>query len=384
MKIEELPTPALLLDLDVLESNLRTMQDRAGDLGVRLRPHAKTHKCAEVARLQLRFGAKGLTVATLAEARAFLDAAVTDLTWAFPIVPGRIGEAAGLDARARRLEAEGRLRVTVDDGAALDALEGHGHPFHVWLEIDSGYGRTGVDPDSESLVALAERLAGSSLLVFEGLLTHGGQAYEVPGREALRAAAEEERSVTVAAAERLRATGVEVPAVSVGSTPGASAAERMDGVDEIRPGNYAFHDLTQVELGSCEVGDCALTVAATVVSSPPGADRCVLDAGALALSKDPGPGPGRRSRPDSAPEPDVPCMGRLFEDHTAYREGRLSERVRLVSLSQEHGKTEGRLPWGSRVRVLPNHSCLVTPLFDEFAVVRDEKVVDHWPIRRER
>lgn len=363
--IHDLPTPALVVDLEVLQRNLERMAQRASDLGVSLRPHIKTHKCLEIGRLQREAGARGITVSTLEEARAFARDGFEDMTWAFPVIPGRIAEAA-------RIDRDARLRVLVDAAGAVERLEASGHPFHVWIKVDCGYGRAGVDPRSPGLLELARRITGSESLVFDGLLTHSGQAYHARGRRALAAAAEEERSVMAGAAGRLRDAGLEVPAVSVGSTPAMSAARSLEGIDEARPGNYAFYDYTQVALGSCTAADCALTVVATVVSSRPGSDHSVLDAGALALSADPGPEP---------PEGEMRSMGRLYEDYAA---GVLRDDVRLVALSQEHGVVRGPLPYGARVRVLPNHSCLAAACFDAYHVVVGEEVVDRWPIHRER
>lgn len=171
-------------------------------------------------------------------------------------------------------------------------------------------------------------------------------------------------------ADRLRSEGITVPAVSVGSTPALSAVERLDGVTEVRPGNYCFYDFTQVTLGSCGVRDCAVTVLASVVSCRPGGGCSVVDAGALALSKDTGPDrPGRSS------------MGEVFLDYAA---GTLDPEARLVSLSQEHGILSVPRPVGSRVRILPNHSCLTVAQFDEYNVVRGDQVVDRWKIWRGR
>ena len=149
-----------------------------------------------------------------------------------------------------------------------------------------------------------------------------------------------------------------------------TAARRLDGVNEARPGNYAFYDYTQSVLGSCIVGDCAVTVLASVVSSQPGAPHCVIDAGALALSKDTGPEHGPH-----------PTMGELFAD---YPRGALHAGRWVTSLSQEHGILNARLPVGERVRILPNHSCLTVACFDEYHVVRGDEVVDRWKIWRGR
>src|SRR5688572_21056106 len=227
-----LPTPALLLDLDVLERNLARMQARCDALGVALRPHVKTHKCIEIGRMQRDLGARGITVATLEEARAFADAGFDDITWAFPVIAGRIGEARAIAERST-------LRLLVDSRAAVDALERYGFPFHVWLEVDSGDHRSGVDPDSDSAPELARAQADSAGLLFDGILPHAGHAYRASDEAARWGVAGEERDVMTMLASRLRDVGIEVRAVSVGSTPGMTAVDHLRGVSETRPGNYA-------------------------------------------------------------------------------------------------------------------------------------------------
>ena len=362
--IADLPTPALLLDIGRLESNLERMAARARALGVALRPHVKTHKCIEVARLQRSLGATGITVSTLHEAAAFADHGFDDITWASPVCLPHVTEATELASRVM-------LRVVVDSPDAVARLRETGHPFSTWLDVDCGYHRTGVDPEGELAVSLARDIHDSPKLHFDGILTHSGHAYHARGRDAVRRVAEEERAVMVKFAGRLRGEGgLEVSRVSVGSTPAASLVECLDGITEMRPGNYALYDFTQVTIGSCEARDCALTVLATVVSSQPGSGHCVVDAGALALSKDPGP-------------KDLPraTMGEIFENYAA---GTLNPNVRVVAVSQEHGIVNGRLPVGSQVRILPNHACLAVALHDRFHAVREDRVVDSWKIWRGR
>lgn len=358
--VSDLPTPALLLDLEVLRENLARMADRCRSLDVALRPHFKTSKCVEVARLQRELGAGGFTVSTLEEARVLFDHGFDDLTWAFPVIPSRLSE-------ARELAERGRLRLTVDSPEAVAALEASGHPFHVWLEVDCGGHRSGVDPPSDRALDLAWRLASSRTLSFDGLLTHSGQAYQARGRAELERVLETERRAMVELAQRLGSAGIEVAGVSIGSTPAMSVAESLPGVTEARPGNYAFHDYTQVQIGACRVADCAVTVLSSVVSCQPGAAHSVLDAGALALSKDAGPEAG--------------CMGRLLDDA---RPGKLRWDAKLVSLSQEHGVADAPLVVGSKVRILPNHSCLTAACWDEYHVVQGDRIVDRWKIWRHR
>jgi D-serine deaminase-like pyridoxal phosphate-dependent protein len=355
-RLEDLPTPALLLDLDRLDANLEWMAQRAHQLGVSLRPHIKTHKCIEIAQRQVDLGARGLTVSTLYEARLFADHGFSDLTWAFPLVPGRQREAVDLAGRVD-------LGLTIDSPEALDALEATGRPLRVLIKVDCGYHRAGVDPEGPEVVELTQRITASPRLAFGGLLTHSGHAY----KEDRLTVARQERDVMVRCAERLRATGFDVPVLSVGSTPAMTAVDSLEGIDEMRPGNYAFYDGTQVVLGSCAARDCAVTVLTSVVSSPAGGDHSVVDAGALSMSQDPGRG-------DSG-------FGRVFAD---YESGSLHPEIRLKSLSQEHGIVSGRPEVGTYLRVLPNHSCLTVAQFDEYQVVRGDDVIDRWKVWRGR
>jgi D-serine deaminase-like pyridoxal phosphate-dependent protein len=376
-KLEALPTPALLLDLDVVENNLRAMQARATRLGVALRPHVKTHKCVELARQQRALGAKGLTVSTIAEARALVDAGFDDLTWA---LPNPIAHVDALLALAHRAT----LRVLVDDLATtrvLDERATHaGVVLPTWIEVDSGQHRSGLDPRAPDVAALVRFVSTARGLALDGLLTHAGQSYGARSRDALRAIARHERDVMVELARRLRAEGLEPGKLSIGSTPTMSVAEDLTGIDEIRPGNYVFHDLTQVALGSCALADCGVTVLASVISHPPGASHFVTDAGALALSKDPGPVGHLSHRPG---------MGAVLADHAGLA---IDASVWVDTLSQEHGvvaaesaaQLAGRFRVGSRVRILEHHSCLTAAQFDAYHVVRGDDVVDVWPIHRAR
>ncbi len=252
----DVETPALLLHLDVVERNVEHMAARARQLGVALRPHAKTHKCVEVGRLQLEHGARGLTVSTLVEAEVFARAGFNDLTWAFPIDPSHIPHA------CRIAEATGTtLRVAVDDEHTARALAGSG--LHVWLKVDSGLHRAGVDPASPYALKVAAELGKERGLVFDGILTHSGHAYRTTSKAEAAQVAEQERSVMVGFAERLRDAGVPVQEVSVGSTPAMAAVQDLAGVTEARPGNYVFYDRTMVLIGCCETADVGVTVTGT-------------------------------------------------------------------------------------------------------------------------
>jgi len=366
--VHDLSTPAAVVDLDVLERNCRAMAARARDLGVALRPHVKTHKCVEAARLQAAGAPARLTVSTLAEAAFFARAGFDDLTWAVPVAPHRIAEALDL------ADAVGTLHLFVDHESTRERLDraarDRGLRAAVFLKVDCGYHRAGVDPAAPASVDLARRIADSPGLALAGVATHAGHAYACRDRAAILAVARAERDVTAAFAETLRAAGIDVPVVSVGSTPTMAVVDRLDGVDEIRPGNYAFFDVFQATVGACALDDVALSVLGSVIGSYPERRGLVLDTGGTALSHDPGP---RHVDPDCGYGIVRPLPG-----GTAFGD------LRIAALSQEHARVTlpadlPRLPApGERVRVLPNHACMAAGLFDRYHVVRGENVVDVW------
>ena len=349
MQIEELDTPAVLIDLDVLEGNVRRMAERAAACGVALRPHGKTHKLIEVARLQRDAGARGMTLAKLGEAEAFAAAGFDDIFVAYPVV-GALKARRAL-ALARRV----RLAVGVDspEGAlTLSAVfaEG-GNSLDVLLKVDVGYHRVGVPP--EHALETAIRIAELPGLRLRGIFTHAGQGYAAETPTAVQAAGHVEGATLAQTAEELRRAGLAIEVVSVGSTPTAPHAMGMAGVTECRPGNYVYHDASQVSLGTCGLEDCALTVLATVVSTP-APERAVLDAGSKTLSSDP-------LRPVAGGHGWI-----------------LGTRSRLSALSEEHGWVSvapgDELRVGQRVRVLPNHACVVANLHDRLMGVRAGRV----------
>jgi len=345
MHLDDLPTPSALVDLDRLESNAKRMAEKATRLGVRLRPHVKTHKCIEAARIQtdLHFG--GLTVSTLAEAQAFAAGGFSDITYAVPIAPQKIGDAADLHTEI------GNLNLLVDHPDTVHAVEevaaSRGITLPVYLEIDCGGGRSGVDPASDIAQILVRRLADSESIDFRGLLTHAGHAYRARSRSEAYEVACEERNLMTAIAAEIRDLGVEIPEVSVGSTPTLRAIDDLTGVTEARPGNYVFFDAFQAAIGSCDLDDVAFSALATVISVDTERGRAIVDAGALALSKDPGP-----THVDSECGFGLPVT--LEDQHPL-------PGLRLIGLTQEHGTLTGpgveALHPGTRLRIVPKRPC---------------------------
>lgn len=372
MKICDLKTPCAIIDLDRLEANAERVADKAHQLGVRLRPHIKTHKSVDAARIQTSGHFGGITVSTLAEARAFADAGFSNITWAVPAPTDRFDECADLQ---RRLDS---FRLLIEHGETLHELERFATAqwitFSALLEVDCGYHRTGVDPESGEAVAMAHALKVSPLVSFEGILTHAGHAYNCRTPDEVLDVAHQERDVMVGFADRLRATGIEVDEVSVGSSPTFAVVDDLKGVTEVRPGNSLLFDRFQASIGSCALHDVALSVMARVIGVYPNRRELVINAGGLALSRDPGP---------THLEPDC-GYGVVVDGPDQKPIGHLS----ITSLSQEHGRVQSdrdlEETWrpGMPVRILPNHACLTAAAYDRFHVARGDEVVDEWPTVR--
>lgn len=356
MHLADLPTPALILDRGKLEANCARMRERCRALGVGLRPHMKTLKSIEAARIAIEPAHGGIAVSTLKEAEYFAGHGIADLQLAVCITPDKLPRAAAIARSAPRF---GFFVDCVETARAVaDFALGNGIAFRVWIEIDSGEHRTGARPESEELLVLARALDG----LLAGVATHGGHSYRERSPEAIAAVAEQERSAVTQAAERLRATGFGVPGVSAGSTPTAVHARSGDGLTELRPGVYMAGDLFQAAIGSLAPEDIAATVLATVISHDRRQGRMVIDAGGLALSKDRSTG--------------AVAGGDMGYGLLADIKGRPLDGVTVAAVHQEHGEVPvtdpslfDRFPVGSRVRVLPNHVCMTTAMYDRYLLV---------------
>jgi D-serine deaminase-like pyridoxal phosphate-dependent protein len=330
--------------------------------GVSLRPHLKTAKSADVARLATAGEAGGITVSTLAEAEYFADRGFLDLTFAVGITPEKLERVAALSIRGVK------INVITDDIETARIVGAHPAQFKAFIEIDSGGGRAGVDPNGDDLLEIGRALGEKRA----GVLTHAGHSYEGRTVEAIKKVAEQERVSVVTAAERLRAAGMSCTTVSVGSTPTMTHAERMDGVTEARPGVYMFHDVFQVIIESCTRDDIAVTVLASVIGRRPSKNRFVMDAGALALSKD---------RSTAATDEDA-GYGLVWDIDGQPSLGECS----IESVAQEHGVATSAKPLpfdklhvGTKVRIAPNHACITAAAHDRYYVVDGSReVIAEW------
>ncbi|HEX8142999.1 MAG TPA: alanine racemase [Pyrinomonadaceae bacterium] len=370
-KLDELKTPGLLLDVERVKRNALKIGARVRALGAKLRPHVKTHKCVEVARIQTEGHDGALTVSTLAEARAFIAHGFTDITYAVPIEPGKFDEAIRLAGDCERLALitdDAEIPPLLDDAARLA-----GARLDIFLKVDCGYHRCGVEPSAPEALEIPRRINDSSNLNFAGILTHAGHSYHCRSREEVLGVARHERDLMKDFAARLRDLGLPVPTISIGSTPTITSIDHLQGIDEARPGNYIFFDLFQTAIGSCDLDDCALSVLASVVHRDRTRRKVVIDAGAIALSKDRG-----------AVELDSSSGYGQVLDMEGNHLG-----LRVNALSQEHGEisveeesTLDRLKVGTRLRVLVNHSCLTAAQHAFYNVLVDGHVVDRWQIQR--
>ena len=371
MTIEELKTPSLLLDIARVRRNAERISETAKRNNVRLRPHVKTHKCVEVGRIQTEGHGGAVTVSTLEEARAFARGGFTDITYAVPVDSGKFAAAIEI------LRSGPKLNLLTDDletAAALDEASGKARiRFDVLVKIDCGYHRAGVEPHTNEAVEIPRLISKAKNLNFAGILTHAGHSYNATTKEEIVEIARQERDLMVEHAGRLRADGIEVPTVSIGSTPSITHVDHLEGIDEIRPGNYILFDAFQATLGSCGFQDTALTVLTAIVHKDPYRRKMIVDAGAVALSKDRGP-----------VDLDPGCgYGRVLD-----LDGK-DTGMRVAGLSQEHGRVEAGdsevfdgLKVGDRLQILANHSCLTAAQHSHFNVVENGQIVNRWEIHR--
>jgi D-serine deaminase-like pyridoxal phosphate-dependent protein len=356
-----LETPALLVDGARMDRNVAEMAGLMRSAGVALRPHFKTSKCVEVARRQLAAGAAGLTCSTPAEVALLQDEGVGDLLWAHqPVGPAKVAFAV---TALRR----GGLTVALDSAEAAaplaEAAAGAGVAVPYLLEVDTGLGRAGVDPDQA--VKTAAALAALEPLELRGVLTHEGHLAGLGGdRAAVETAGARAGKDLAEVAADLRAAGHDCVVVSVGSTPGATSAPFADGVTEARPGTYVYYDANQVALGGAEPGRCALTVLTRVISTQR-AGTVIVDAGIKAMSSDASLGAGGLGTVCDAAG--VPLHG-----------------VTFAAGNEEHGYLTGpgtaRLRVGDPLRVIPNHACGAVNMWSAVHVVDGDRVIDRWPI----
>jgi D-serine deaminase-like pyridoxal phosphate-dependent protein len=355
--------------------NIARMQSRLDSLGVSFRPHVKTSKCIEVARRQRDTGARGITVSTLKEAEQFHEAGFDDILYGVTLAPHRVEQAMSLLRRGCNLQ------LVVDSieaaQALLDGARRARQQPRVLIEIDVDGHRSGVQPDAPLLIELGQLLHRSGLTTQLGVMTHAGSSYDYQTEAELIGIAEQERARCVHAAERMRATGLPCPVVSVGSTPTALSARSLNGVSEVRAGVYVFFDLVMAGVGVCRTDEIALSIATTVIGHQAERGWAIVDAGWMAMSRDRGT---QKQRVDQG-------YGLVCDE-----QGRVIEGLVLSAANQEHGIVSYRspgpehltdivtaFPIGTRLRILPNHACATGAQYGQYHVLNGDRITATWP-----
>jgi D-serine deaminase-like pyridoxal phosphate-dependent protein len=355
---EALDTPCLVVHEEILKQNVNVMADYARSRGIKLRPHQKTHKTAEIARMQHDAGAASATCAKLGEAEVLVDAGVFDEI----LIANQI---VGEQKIKRLLALMDRVHMIVAvDGpevaqALSDACVAAGKTLDVIIEVNTGLNRAGLIP-GEEVLALARSLSEMPGLHLRGIMTHEGHVSKAKTADELDAIAQQAGEDLVNTANLLRANGFEIDIVSAGSTPAAFSTTKVDGITEMRPGTYVFNDNSAFRIGRIGPERCALRILATVISRP-SPDRAIVDAGSKTMAMD--------------PSPSKPGYGYVVEYPAAT----------FVRISEEHGvielPEEARvLKVGDRIEIIPNHVCPTVNLQDEMFVVRDGEAVACWDI----
>lgn len=349
----ELTTPAVILDLDIAERNIAKMAHKLAAQQIYHRPHIKTHKSLRVAMAQVQAGAVGITVAKLSEAEVFVNGGLTDILIAYSIV--------GEDKLQRfaNLHRKAQLKTTVDSVSIAEGLSRigieTGKPVEVLIEVDGGLHRGGLQPGLHSL-EFAKAINHLQGIRIVGLMGYFGNIYNELNRDGIVQAAKRESQLMSETSALLKQAGFSCDIVSAGSTPAGNVSEQLNGITEVRAGNYVFNDISTLELGLAAETDCALRVIATVISVPlPG--YATIDAGSKTLTSD------------------------LAHHRTGHGLVVGYPEVQLVGLNEEHGylrfePTEVSLRVGDRVEIIPNHSCVIPNLNDFIFGVRAGQMVE--------
>lgn len=367
--LSDIETPCVIVDRDRLQDNIQSIQGIANTHKINLRPHIKTHKCPEIAKMQIKEGAVGITASKTGEAVVFMENQITSsVTIAYPlIVESKLD---GLLKSSRLHNIELRLMADSEEGINIISRSAIKKEMKigVFLKIDVGLHRCGVQENEPILMELVQKIVRDSSLNFLGLLSHAGNAYAKKNRSEVLEVALEEHKILSRVRQTIEKEGIAVNEVSVGSTPTVLASNIYDGITEIRPGNYVFMDRTPLRLGLIKPEQIALTVLATVVSR--NSDYFIIDAGSKVLSSDLG-AHGTSGGTD---------YGLVYPLERFQQE---EYEMKVMKLSEEHGfvaRGKYDLKIGDKMRIIPNHACAVANLADSYSVVENDQVVDQWKI----
>lgn len=352
MKIIDISTPNVLVDYEKLIKNIEEMSNFAKVYGKNLRPMIKTHKSVEISKIQQKYGITGIQCAKLSEAEVFSDNGLDDI-----FISSELVDCIKLERAKKLSKILNKLILAVD---SLEGIRNLSEVFkkekiYVRIEIDSGHHRCGVK--AEDVLKIYREIEKYPNIIFEGVFTHGGQVYSSKNKEQREEFSYNEANEVIKAKKILEENNIKCQTVSIGSTPSAFIGGKIDGITEIRPGNYVFYDYKQVKLGVTKLDRVSLFVISQVISRPE-KDRVLIDAGSKVLSL------------DYILEGDEKVYGYILEHPNA----------KIYNLSEEHGwvriNEDSKIKIGDKITIIPVHSCLVINNFDYFYFIKKSEIIE--------
>lgn len=361
MRLNNLITPCLILDIEKVKNNISSMNKHITGLGGKLRPHGKTAKNSEILRMACDDKKTGITVSTLKEAEYYFENRFNDILYAVGIVPDK------LDRIACLIKKGAKITVILDSREQAELITKKVHELEITLpvliEIDSDNHRSGVKPDSPELLNIGRLLNNNSNTQLQGVMTHAGGSYNSNSINDIKQAAEKERRCIVNCSETLKSNNLPCPIVSIGSTPTATYIENLKGVTEVRPGVYIFQDLVMAGIGVCNIENIALSVLTSVIGYQKEKNWLITDSGWMSLSRDSGTA---NQKVDQGYGLVCDINGNPIHD------------LIVSSTNQEHGIVSSRskktidysnFPIGTKLRILPNHACATAGMHDKYYIV---------------
>jgi D-serine deaminase-like pyridoxal phosphate-dependent protein len=368
--LEELDTPCLILDKSLLEKNCFKARKKCLELNTILRPHVKTPKSIEIAKIALDNQEGPITVSTLNEAEYFASAGFKDILYAVCIIPKKLKRLNFIQQKYSCM-----IRMVIDSvfvaQEILNYSKLHNANFEILIEIDCGEGRSGLFHQDQKIRDISRVFAENDQTNLIGVLTHAGHSYSTKDKNEILSISNIERAEALASIKNFSNFNKMSPVISVGSTPTMFLASNLDGISEIRAGIYMFWDLAQASRGICKIEEIAISVLASVIGHNHQRKRIIIDAGSLALSKDVSAnnfmkeaGYGLVCNPDTG----IPFDG-----------------LNVSEVHQEHGSIDlestdwfENFPIGSLVRILPNHACLTCAAHERYNVLENEQITESW------
>ncbi|KQC13854.1 MAG: hypothetical protein APR63_07165 [Desulfuromonas sp. SDB] len=364
MNFEQIETPALILDKNILCHNINKMQRHLNNFQIKFRVHGKTAKCMEIIKL---INTQGITVSNLHEAEYYFSHGIKDILYAVGIAPGKFDHVFDLIRRGADLS------VIVDNTAAAEMLSEKSNqkniPILVYIEIDCDQRRGGIDPEDPEFISLGLMINQNKNLKLQGVLTHAGKSYQAKSIQEIKLIAKQERDCAVNAAKILRNQGLNCPQISIGSTPTVLFNQNFQGISEVRAGVYIFNDLTMLNLGVCTPDEMALSVLGSVIGHQVNRNQIITDTGWMSLSSDRG-----------IVHPEIPLNFGLVTDI----DGNIYSDLIVSSVNQEHGIISSKnsvkidfnnFPMGKLIRIFPNHACATAARFRRYYLWEDKKEI---------